>query len=118
MTTGIIITFRLEGFHNWPAAKEIFPEVGFLSDRHRHIFHFELHKEVTHDDRDIEIILFKRKVINWLNLMYNKEPNTLSAPCEFGSMSCEMIAKKLLREFGCGFVKVLEDGENGAYVTR
>lgn len=119
MKTGIIITFQLEGFHNWPDAKLIFPEVGFLSDRHRHMFWFELHKEVTHADRDIEIILFKRQVIDYLIGQYTTHPlrQTYNV-CEFGAMSCEMIAEKLLNEFNCDFVSVKEDNESGAYVKK
>jgi hypothetical protein len=36
MKYSVVVTFSIEGFHNWPEAKEIFPEVAFLSDRHRH----------------------------------------------------------------------------------
>jgi len=52
MKTDVIVKLQVEGLHNWPAAREVFPEVGFLSDLHRHMFHIEAKKEVFHDDRD------------------------------------------------------------------
>jgi hypothetical protein len=57
----IFVTFALEGFHNWPEAKDIFPEVSFLSDRHRHMFHFKCYAKVTHTDRDEEFISNAKK---------------------------------------------------------
>lgn len=121
LVTEVIISFQIEGFHNWPAAAEYDKEVAFLADRHRHIFHFRLWKPVTHSDRDIEIILFKREVIKWLIDIYGKRHAwggliTATAPLEFGAMSCEQIAENLLTAFACSRVEVLEDGENGAIV--
>lgn len=121
--TFIFIRFRLEGFHNFPAARELFPEVGFLADRHRHIFHFECKKKVNHDDRDVEFILFKRLVMDYLIDSYGDiRSGEDSLPfyrfCEFGSMSCEMIARDLLEHFELESCSVSEDGENGAEVYR
>jgi len=107
MITTIIVNLKVEGFHNWPKAAEILPEVAFLSDRHRHIFWYEIEKEVTHDDRDVEIILFKREVEEFLKAKYG-------SPCEFGSRSCEELSKEIINQFNCVAVRVLEDGENGA----
>lgn len=124
INTYIIIKFQIEGFHNFPAARELFPEVGFLADRHRHIFHFECKKKVNHDDRDVEFILFKRLVMDYLIDSYGDirhiEEHTLPfyRHCEFGSMSCEMIARDLLEHFDLEFCSVSEDGENGAEVRR
>lgn len=115
--TNIIIRFQLEGFHSFPKAKELFPEVGFLADRHRHIFHFELEKKVNHDDRDVEFILFKREVMGWL--VDNYKINSNSNPVlDFGSMSCESIARKLLETFELEVASVFEDGENGSKITK
>jgi len=107
----IIIKFQLEGFHNFPKAKELFPEVSFLSERHRHIFQFELEKKVNHDDRDVEFILFKREVQSWLNSKFG-------TPSEFGSMSCEAIGRLLLESFELESAIVSEDGENGAKIYK
>lgn len=115
MTTSILITFQLEGIHNFPAAKKLFPNVGFLADFHRHQFHFKLEKIVTHDDRDEEFIMFKRRVSEWLkSKFYSEEYNCLF----FDSMSCEMIARELLITFNLKSAEVWEDLENGARIER
>ena len=73
MRTYVVVRLQVDGMHNFPAAREIFPEVGFLADRHRHIFHIEAKKEVFHDDRDVEFIMFKRDIQDYLkhNKLYN-----------------------------------------------
>jgi hypothetical protein len=45
-TTAVIVKLSIDACHNFPAAKELFPEVAFLSDRHRHMFHFKVCKKV------------------------------------------------------------------------
>lgn len=115
MKTYIVVRLQIEGMHNFPKAKEIFPEVGFLADRHRHIFHFELKKEVYHDDRDVEFILFKREVEKYIKAQYFSTANQVY---EFEHRSCEMLAKELLQKFDCVQVSVFEDGENGAVVEK
>jgi hypothetical protein len=102
----IVIKLQVEGTHCWPNCN--IEEVKFLSNIHRHIFFIEMHKEVQHNDRDIEIIMFKRKVINYLN----------SFGGNFQSSSCEDIAEDLLLKFEAQYVKVLEDNENGAIVKK
>lgn len=115
--TNIIVNLRIEGIHNWPDAKKIFPEVGFLSDSHRHIFYICAKKEVSHDDRDVEIILFKRLILKYFHEKYNpKYPEV--GPFKFGAMSCEMIARELLEEFQLEYCSVLEDNENGAEIYK
>lgn len=112
--TNVVVKLQVEGFHNWSEAPEV---VSFLRDRHRHIFHVELVKEVTHADRDVEIILMKREVERHMLSMYNSG-NSNNRWCEFGEMSCEMIAEELLETFDCVSVQCLEDNENGAIVYR
>jgi hypothetical protein len=113
MRTYVVVRLQVDGMHNFPAAREIFPEVGFLADRHRHIFHVEAKKEVFHDDRDVEFIMFKRDIQDYLKQMYYK-PETRTH--EFGPKSCEMLAKEILNQFDCVSVSVWEDLENGAIV--
>lgn len=110
----VIVSFQLEGMHCWPQAREVFPDVGFLSDPHRHMFHFKLAVKVNHDDRDVEFIRFKREVIRFLNSMYRKQEGYL----DFESMSCEMIARQLFVEYNCDWVEVWEDGENGSRIEK
>lgn len=116
MKYSVVVTFSLEGFHNWPAAKDIFPEVAFLSDRHRHMFGFRCYATVTHTDRDEEFILLNRKIQKSLRTNFSKE---LTNVLEFGSMSCEMIGEWLLNEFPSLYkIEVWEDFENGCVVER
>lgn len=107
MKTNIIINLQHEAVHQWSGCD--LEEVLFLKFPHRHIFHICCKKEVTHDDRDVEIILLKRKVKKYLEDMY---------PKTFGDMSCEMIAKELVNIFELEYCSVLEDNENGAEVIR
>ena len=113
MRTYVIVRLQVDGMHNFPAASELFPEVGFLSVLHRHIFHIEAKKEVFHDDRDVEFIMFKRDIQDYLKQMYYKPEMRTHM---FGAMSCEMIAKEILKQFNCESVSVWEDLENGAIV--
>ncbi len=113
MKTNVIVKLQVDGTHNWPYAANIFPEVAFLSDIHRHVFHITLKKAVNHDDRDVEFIMFKRDVLDYLRDKYydfNSRTHT------FGAMSCEMIARELLTHFDCRYVSVFEDNENGAEI--
>tara|TARA_R110001599_G_scaffold126542_1_gene299644 strand:+ start:3183 stop:3557 length:375 start_codon:yes stop_codon:yes gene_type:complete len=105
MKTNIIINLQHEAVHQWSDCE--LEGVEFLKFPHRHIFHICCKKEVKHDDRDIEIILLKRKVNSFLDEMY---------PKTFGDMSCEMIAKELATVFELNYCSVLEDNENGAEV--
>lgn len=79
------------------------------------MFHITAKKEVTHLDRDIEIIELKRAINSFLENMYAK-PN--SRTLYFGSKSCEMIASELLSQFNLNYCSVLEDNENGAEVIK
>lgn len=111
LKTTIIISLSVEGIHRWLSAKEVFPEVGFLSDYHRHMFTFKAALTVLHDDRDKEFIMFKRDIADYLKEKYYNE----NARCHlFDYRSCEMLAKEILAEFECDWVEVWEDNENGA----
>jgi hypothetical protein len=110
MKTVIIVKLQYEALHNWPGVAEMMPEkthIHFLQYPHRHVFHFTIEKEVTHDDRDIEIIDFKQQIEKYLDKKYKGN---------FGSQSCEMLAKEILQVFKCNCVEVLEDNENGGRV--
>ncbi len=81
-----------EGMHKYPAAltdpalatgDEY--DVSFLGYPHRHIFHFKVWIGVTHDDRDIEFIQFKR----WLENLYS------SGTLQLDYKSCEMMSGDL-----------------------
>ena len=115
----IWVTFRKEGVHCYPAAATD-PnlatgdeyDVAFLANKHRHIFHFRVWIGVTHNDRDIEFIQFKR----WLENLY--KDNILN----LNFMSCEMMSDELYSEISEKYpsrevwIEVSEDGENGSLI--
>lgn len=103
--TAVVVKLEVEGVHHWPECP--IEDVAFLRDKHRHMFHIAASKLVTHDDRDVEIIMLKRKITAYIGIIY-----------DFGPKSCEMIAKELLEKFDLWSCSVLEDGENGAHVFR
>ena len=115
----IWVAFRKEGVHCYPAAATD-PnlatgdeyDVAFLANKHRHIFHFRVWIGVTHNDRDIEFIQFKR----WLENLY--KDNIL----DLNFMSCEMMSDELYSEISEKYpgrevwIEVSEDGENGSFI--
>jgi hypothetical protein len=115
----IWVTFNKEGMHKYPAAltdpnlatgDEY--DVSFLGYPHRHIFHFKVWISVTHDDRDIEFIQFKR----WLLNLYKDSILALDyKSCEMMSQDLyDMISQKYPnREV---WIEVSEDGENGSFI--
>jgi len=73
----IWVTFQKEGMHKYPAAltdptlatgDEY--DVSFLGYPHRHIFHFKVWIGVTHTNRDIEFIQFKRWLLNLYKIVH------------------------------------------------
>lgn len=105
----IEVTFQREGIHKYPAAltDPKLKDVEFLGYPHRHMFHFRVRVSVTHNDRDIEFILFKRE----LERLY---------PITADYQSCEMMAEYIIEYVVKNYpgkyveVGVSEDGENGA----
>ena len=115
----IWVTFKKEGIHKYPAALEDpklatgdHYDVSFLGYPHRHIFHFKVRIQVTHNDRDIEFIQFKR----WLESLY------AGGTLELDYKSCEMISDDLYNEISTKYpgrfveIDVAEDGENGCSI--
>ena len=116
----IWVTFQKEGIHCYPAAATDPAlatgdeyDVSFLASPHRHIFHFKIWVNVTHDDRDIEFIQFKR----WLESLYS------DGTLQLNFKSCEMIARELLAKILDKYpdrdtvkLEVSEDNENGAFL--
>lgn len=115
----IWVTFRKEGMHKYPAAltdpslatgDEY--DVSFLGYPHRHMFHFKVWISVTHDDRDIEFIQFKR----WLERLYK------DATLSLDYKSCEMMSGDLFDAISNKYpgrevwIEVSEDGENGSFI--
>tara|TARA_R110000824_G_scaffold127090_1_gene287039 strand:+ start:77 stop:421 length:345 start_codon:yes stop_codon:yes gene_type:complete len=114
MKYSIVVTFSIEGFHNWPEAEEIEPGAGFLSDRHRHMFGFRCYAHVSHTDRDEEFILMQRRLRKQLRTNF-----VTFDKLEFGRMSCEDIGEWLIENNKNLYkVEVWEDWENGAIVEK
>ena len=111
----IEVTFQREGTHKYPAAltDPKLREVEFLGYPHRHMFHFRVRVSVTHNDRDIEFILFKRE----LEAQFNQ-----NGTMNIDFKSCEMLAEDLIHYIKLHYpgreieVGVSEDGENGAII--
>ena len=117
----IWVTFQKEGIHCYPAAATD-PnlatgdqyDVSFLANPHRHIFHFRVWLIVTHNDRDVEFIQFKR----WLEQLYSSTQNILS----LDHKSCEMMSDELYDMISNKYpsrevwIEVSEDGENGSFI--
>ena len=96
-----------EATHNWPGCN--LEEVSYLQHEHRHIFHIHAYVEVSHNDRQIEFIVLKHTIEEYLQKYY---PNR-----KLGSKSCEMLAVELIEAFQLSKCVVLEDGENGVEIT-
>jgi hypothetical protein len=115
----IWVTFRKEGIHKYPAAATDPTlatgdeyDVSFLANEHRHIFHFRVWLGVTHNDRDVEFIQFKR----WLENLYK------DATLSLDFKSCEMMSDDLYAQISQRYpsrevwIEVSEDGENGSFI--
>ena len=66
----IKVSFQKEGVHFFPGADTNpkyatgdWDDVSFLGYPHRHMFHFYVTLGVTHNDRDVEFIQFKRELL-------------------------------------------------------
>jgi hypothetical protein len=111
LTKKIKIQTQFEGEHCWPDAP---PEVSFLRNRHRHVFHVTAIIKVDHDDRDLEFFIVKRDLQKFISNEF---------PMNLGAASCEMIATTILYYLvntwtkGSVSVEVSEDGENSAIVA-
>lgn len=109
MKTTVLTINLIEGYHCFPDAPEY---LGYLRNKHRHVFHVECEFSVSHNDRDIEIISMQHQIDNYFKSTYGD-------PAEFGTLSCEEIASRLMQYYPklCA-VTVREDGWGGGRVTR
>ena len=110
MKKTIVVRTRFEAIHCWPECP--YDDVAFLRNPHRHEFWVEVEIEVSHNDRDIEFIMAKRKLNAFL---------AASNKTDLGSTSCEDIAESIMNSGTFQRVQsvtVLEDGENGAKISK
>lgn len=113
MKKSIGVKLDIEGIHAWKDCN--IEEVMYLKYPHRHTFQILCKIEVAHGDRAIEFIEFKHAVKQYIGQTWF---NTKIGCCDFGSMSCEMIAENLLKRFELAECSVSEDGEFFGIVTR
>jgi len=109
MKNTVIIQFEIEGFHNYPNAPQ---EVEFLSFKHRHTFVVKAGYSVEDLNREKEIFIERDYIKEYLL-------ESFGSPCEFGAMSCEMIAKEILEYAeidGMIWCEVWEENTGGARV--
>ena len=117
----IKVKFVKEGIHKFPGADKDpkyatgdWDDVSFLGFPHRHLFYFYVTVSVTHNDRDIEFIQFKRE----LERLFTKNVVHLDY------QSCEMVAESLINYIEENYpnravrVEVYEDDENGAILDN
>ena len=106
-----VVTYNEEsGIHRFVGAAD---NVGFLRDSHHHRFVIKTWIRVSHEDREVEVLTRQREISEFLREEYG-------SPCQFGGMSCETIARRVMEFCGdkCVKVQVLEDGYGGAEVSR
>lgn len=107
--TFIFITTQKEFVHQYKDAPE---EVSYLRYPHRHIAHIEIEVQVFDHDREIEFIMLKHKVEQFLESLGLL--NCTGVSCE---MICNQLKKFMINEYGDYRelkITVSEDGENGS----
>lgn len=119
MITFAVVTFRIQGVHNYPDIKEGHT---YLKYPHRHEFHFKVSVQQFHNNRDLEYLELKNILMDKIKESY---PKVSGVDCvvDFGSSSCEDICFKVLETLNQHFseaspqrsmrIEVYEDGENG-----
>ena len=106
--TSIFINTQIEFIHQYKGAPE---EVSYLRYPHRHLAHIKVEIEVFHNEREVEFIMLKHQVDDFLQ---KRKMNELT------NDSCETVARDIW-EFICSEygsnrtvdITVSEDGENG-----
>lgn len=119
MKIEIVIRLDVIGFHRFPAHD------GFLANEHRHTFNIAIHIPVNHDNRDIEFIGAKSRLLLVIPKYFDKQYSSIEFSTygvNFQDKSCESIAKSIYDiarihlEATPSKIEVYEDNENGAIV--
>lgn len=115
----VYCSFQIEGYHMYPGA-DVHPstatgdylDVSHLGERHFHYFNFRVHVEVKHEERDIEFIQLRRRIV----AEYQK------GGLEMNGKSCETLSDELFKTLNDWYpnrdikIDISEEGINGAYV--
>ena len=117
----IKVSFQKEGVHFFPGADTNpkyatgdWDDVSFLGYPHRHMFHFYVTLGVTHNDRAVEFIQFKRELLRCFD----------NGVIQLDHQSCEMIGESLINYIEEKYpnravrVEVFEDNENGGIIEN
>ena len=110
MNMRVISSFTFAGIHHWDGAPD---DISHLRNPHRHLFHVQIVKDVTHLDRDVEIILLGKYARAWMMGSFKR---LKCGSLDLGQLSCEMIAEMFVKKLELHSCRVLEDGENGAEI--
>lgn len=101
----VYATLQKEFIHQYKDAPE---EVAYLRYPHRHVAHIKVKVEVYHNEREIEFIMLKHQLENFVNLT------------NLTNNSCETIAENILNYIKSYYdgnrditITVSEDAENG-----
>jgi hypothetical protein len=113
------VQFQKEGYHCFPEAAtdpafktDDYYDVSHLAHKHMHYFFIKVWLQVTHSNRQVEFIQFRR----WLESMYS------NGTLELNNKSCEMLAEDLYAIVAARYpgveirIDVSEDNINGAYL--
>jgi len=84
----IHFSFTLGGFHYYPKAKR-----EDIKQRHFHPFLFTCYVEVFHDDREVEFLDLRERIVKHFKTKYG-DPESMR-PLEFGTLSCEQLCRVL-----------------------
>lgn len=117
--TYIVVKNQFEGVHRYKDAPK---QVDFLRDYHRHIFTIKSKIQVFHDDRELEFIIVKRFIDEFINKNIREQQQTYwfmdNLSCE---QVCFMIYSILKEQYGKTrkiSIEVSEDGENSAVIEE
>ena len=117
MSCELIVSFTIDGIHAWPNAPAEYSE---FRQSHRHLFKVICYMEVDahgYDSRVVELWDLRQQIqVCIINLWHI---SSMPYVCDFGSMSCEGIARWILEAMPNLTRAFVGEGENfGAQVTR
>lgn len=116
MTERIFVKEVFLGSHNWEDCS--IKEVNFLKNEHHHNFGVYVECDVYHKNRELEFIRLRVQLKQIVDDLFSTKDGII----RFGSMSCEMIARKIKFELEECFNKrnwkviVDEDGVQGGII--
>lgn len=107
----IYITTQVEFIHRYPDAPD---EVFYLRSLHRHVAHIKIKIQVFDNDREIEFIMLKHSIDEFININAKIKDATSSISCEQFS---ELLLDYVINNYGSHReieIIVSEDDENGS----